>query len=93
MGKFLALSGEKNFSLQAYKDIRFEKCFFLSPIVNMEYLIKNMFLWFHVTEEMLYAKREKAKGYAYSKDTPWQQQFEEQFRHRLTLCPGIITSM
>ena len=24
----------------------------------MEYLIKNMFLWFHVTEEMLYAKRE-----------------------------------
>lgn len=46
------------FSLQAYKDITFEKCFFLSPIVNMEYLIKNMFQWFHVTEEMLYAKRE-----------------------------------
>lgn len=46
------------FSLQAYKDITFEKCFFLSPIVNMEYLIKNMFLWFHVTEEMLYTKRE-----------------------------------
>lgn len=46
------------FSLQAYKDITFEKCFFKSPIVNMEYLIKNMFLWFHVTEEMLYTKRE-----------------------------------
>lgn len=46
------------FSLQAYKDIIFEKCFFLSPIVNMEYLIKNMFLWFHITEEMLYTKRE-----------------------------------
>ena len=46
------------FSLQAYKDITFEKCFFLSPIVNMEYLIKNIFLWFHVTEEMLYTKRE-----------------------------------
>lgn len=46
------------FSLQAYKDITFEKCFFLSPIVNMEYLIKNMFQWFHVTEEMLYTKRE-----------------------------------
>lgn len=45
------------FSLQAYKDITFEKCFFLSPIVNMEYLIKNMFQWFHVTEEMLYTKR------------------------------------
>lgn len=46
------------FSLQAYKDITLEKCFFLSPIVNMEYLIKNMFQWFHVTEEMLYTKRE-----------------------------------
>lgn len=46
------------FSLQAYREIIFEKCFFLSPIVNMEYLIQNMFLWFHVTEEMLYTERE-----------------------------------
>jgi len=46
------------FSLQAYKDITFEKSLFLSPIVNMAYLIQNMFLWFHVTEEMLYIKRE-----------------------------------
>lgn len=46
------------FSLQAYKGNIFEKCFFLSPIVNMEYLIKNMFQWFRVTEEMLYTKRE-----------------------------------
>ena len=27
----------------------------------------------------LYAKREKAKGYAFSKDTPWQSQFENSF--------------
>lgn len=46
------------FSLQAYKNITFEKCLFLSPIVNMEYLIQNMFLWFHVTEEMLYTEKE-----------------------------------
>lgn len=46
------------FSLQAYRDIIFEKCFFLSPIVNMEYLIQSMFLWFHITEEMLYTERE-----------------------------------
>ena len=46
------------FSLQAYREIIFEKCFFLSPIVNMEYLIQNMFLWFHVTEDMLYTERE-----------------------------------
>ena len=46
------------FSLQAYKNITFEKCLFLSPIVNMEHLIQNMFLWFHVTEEMLYKEKE-----------------------------------
>jgi len=46
------------FSLQAYREIIFEKCFFLSPIVNMKHLIQNMFLWFHVTEEILYTKRE-----------------------------------
>ncbi len=32
----------------------------------------------------LYAKREKAKGYAFEKDTPWQQQFEEQFPYQET---------
>ena len=46
------------FSLQAYREIIFEKCFFLSPIVNMEYFIQSMFLWFHVTEEILYVERE-----------------------------------
>ena len=28
---------------------------------------------------MLYAKREKAKGYMFSKDTEWQKQFEQEF--------------
>ena len=32
----------------------------------------------------LYAKREKAKGYAFSPDTPWQQQFEDQFPYQET---------
>ena len=32
----------------------------------------------------LYAKREKTKGYAFSKDTPWQQQFEEKFPYQET---------
>jgi len=32
----------------------------------------------------LYAKREKAKGYAFNKDTPWQQQFEEKFPYQET---------
>ena len=32
----------------------------------------------------LYAKREKVKGYAFSKDTPWQTQFEENFPYQET---------
>ncbi|MBR3001975.1 MAG: transcription-repair coupling factor [Clostridia bacterium] len=32
----------------------------------------------------LYAKREKAKGYAFSKDTPWQIQFEDKFPYQET---------
>ena len=41
------------FGLHAYKNICFEKVLFLSPIVDMEYLIKNMFLWFDVSEAEL----------------------------------------
>ena len=32
----------------------------------------------------LYAKREKAKGYSFSKDTPWQKEFEEKFPYQET---------
>ncbi len=32
----------------------------------------------------LYAKREKTKGFSFSKDTPWQAQFEEQFPYQET---------
>ena len=32
----------------------------------------------------LYAKREKARGYSFSKDTPWQKQFEDQFPYQET---------
>ncbi|MGL6104674.1 transcription-repair coupling factor [Romboutsia sp.] len=32
----------------------------------------------------LYAKREKVKGYKYSKDTPWQGEFESLFPHQET---------
>lgn len=32
----------------------------------------------------LYAKREKAKGYAFQKDTPWQMQFEDSFPYQET---------
>ena len=32
----------------------------------------------------LYAKREHSKGYAFSKDTPWQRQFEDSFPYQET---------
>ncbi|MBR5227142.1 MAG: transcription-repair coupling factor [Clostridia bacterium] len=32
----------------------------------------------------LYAKRKMAQGFAFSKDTPWQQQFEQDFEYELT---------
>ncbi len=33
---------------------------------------------------LLYAKREKMKGYAFSEDTPWQEEFEDSFEYELT---------
>ncbi|MBR3134050.1 MAG: transcription-repair coupling factor [Clostridia bacterium] len=32
----------------------------------------------------LYAKREKSKGFAFSKDTPWQKEFEDKFPYQET---------
>ncbi len=46
------------FSLHAYRDRHFHNCLFLSPIVNMEYLIRQMFSWFQITEELLREKGE-----------------------------------
>lgn len=48
------------FSLHAYSDRKIEKCLFQSPIVDMEYLIRQMFLWFQVTEERLRTEKEIA---------------------------------
>lgn len=33
----------------------------------------------------LYAKRQKIKGFAFSKDTPWQKEFEDRFPYEETL--------
>ena len=46
------------FSLNAYAARTFSKCLFQSPILDMEYLIKQMFLWFNVTEERLLTEKE-----------------------------------
>ena len=46
------------FGLVAYQDIRFGKCLFLSPILDMERLIQIMMKEFHVSEEQLKEKQE-----------------------------------
>jgi hypothetical protein len=46
------------FSLVAYQEIRLETCLFLSPILDMEHLIRNMMKWFNVSAELLEEKRE-----------------------------------
>lgn len=46
------------FSLHAYAERRFEKCLFQSPVLDMEYLIRQMFSWFGISEEQLKAARE-----------------------------------
>ena len=41
------------FSLLAFKNENISNAFFLSPVVDMERIIKNMMLWFDVSEEKL----------------------------------------
>ena len=41
------------FALHAYADKPFKKCLFHSPIIEMHWLIKQMMLWFAVSEARL----------------------------------------
>lgn len=45
-------------SMNALPDKRIEKAYFISPIVNMEKLIKDMMMWANVTEDELKSKKE-----------------------------------
>ncbi len=45
------------FSLLTYKDFHIKKALFQSPILNMNYLINNMFNWFNIPEEELKDKK------------------------------------
>ena len=46
------------FSLVAYRELKFNKCLFLSPILDMENLIQSMMKWFNVTEDLLRERQE-----------------------------------
>ena len=67
------------FSLLAYKDFPFRKCLFLSPILDMERLIRNMMKWFNISEQELRDRQEIATStgetlywdyYTYVKENP-----------------------
>lgn len=45
------------FTLNTYANRTFTKCLFQSPVLNMEYLIRQIFIWFNVTEEELYIEK------------------------------------
>ena len=46
------------FSLNIYMDRKFAKCLFQSPMLNMEYMIRQMFEWYDVSEERLRLEKE-----------------------------------
>ena len=46
------------FSLQTYAGLPFARCLFQSPILDMEYLVRQMMLWFDITEERLEKEKE-----------------------------------
>lgn len=46
------------FSLVAWRGVAFRKCLFLSPVLDMERLIRNMMQWTGVTEERLREEKE-----------------------------------
>ena len=46
------------FSLNTYNKYKIKKCLFQSPILEMEYLIKQMMVWFDVSEERLDREKE-----------------------------------
>jgi len=46
------------FSLHAYPGRPFRRCLFQSPVLDMEHLIRKMFLWFGITEERLAREKE-----------------------------------
>ncbi len=46
------------FSLLAYKNIDLKQSLFLSPVVDMERIIKNMMTWFNISEAQLRAEKQ-----------------------------------
>jgi len=46
------------FCLNTYPGYNFRKCLFQSPIADMEYLVRQMMIWFDIPEERLEKEKE-----------------------------------
>lgn len=67
------------FAMQSYSGLEFERCMFVSPILNMKKLIDNMMTWARVSEEKLkselliptdFGETLSWKYYTYAKEHP-----------------------
>lgn len=58
------------FSLSAFRHEKFTRCLFVSPVLDMELLIKNMMQWASVTEEML--KEQKQISTNFGETLDWE---------------------
>ena len=58
------------FSLAAYGGVTFARCLFVSPILDMERLIRNMMRWSNVTEERL--RDEKRIETSFGETLSWE---------------------
>jgi len=58
------------FSMLSFREEKIENCLFVSPILDMEKLIKNMMAWAYVTEEQL--KQQKEIKTEYGETLSWE---------------------
>lgn len=58
------------FSILSFKDELFEHCLFVSPVLDMEKLIKSMMKWANVTEEQL--EKEKIIETSFGQKLSWK---------------------
>ncbi len=65
------------FSLMSFRDVVFSRCLFLSPVLDMERVIKNMMLYSGVTEEILKEKKEIPTEFGETLDWNYYQYVKE----------------
>ncbi len=83
---FVPISGLDSVKKYMYDDDTLPK---LNNLGNKEWVKTKIKVKQHLEEiakelVLLYAKRDKARGFSFSSDTPWQKEFEDNFEYELT---------